>query len=111
MPRIVPAMTLSIRGATTGGPTLLGRSDPVLRFVRLRQRFVRRCHEGMDAKRPQPGGEWCRPGQVEQSGSTLYFGPFLLCTRRAEHFLLTSIVNYSWRVIFWTRPAATFGGL
>jgi len=98
-------MTLSIRGATTGGPTLLGRSDPVLRFVRLRQRFVRRCHEGMDAKRPQPGGEWCRPGQVEQSGSTLYFGPFLLCTRRAEHFLLTSIVNYSWRIICWTRPA------
>ena len=29
----------------------------------------------------------------------------LLCTRRAEHFLLTPIVNYSWRVIFWTRPA------
>src|SRR5262249_16079682 len=26
-------------------------------------------------------------------------------TRRAEHFLLTSIVNYSWRVFFWTRPA------
>src|SRR6516165_341497 len=59
----------------------------------------------MDTKRPQQGGEWCRPGQVKQSGSTLYFGPFLLCTRRAEHFLLTSIVNYSWRVIFWTRPA------
>src|SRR5262249_7449472 len=30
--------------------------------------------------------------------------PFLLCITRAEHFLLTSIVNYSWRVIFWTRP-------
>ena len=35
---------LSIRGrgaTTTGGPTPLGRSDPVLRFVRSRQRFVR----------------------------------------------------------------------
>ena len=33
------------------------------------------------------------------------FGPAHSASRRAEHFLLTSIVNYSWRVIFWTRPA------
>src|SRR5262249_22595761 len=32
---------LSIRWATTGGPTPVSRSDPVLRFVRSRQRFVR----------------------------------------------------------------------
>src|SRR5262249_35570861 len=30
---------------------------------------------------------------------------FRSASRRAEHFLLTSIVNCSWRVIFWTRPA------
>jgi len=39
---------LSIRGGgatTTGGPTPLSRSDPVLRFVRSRQTFVRRGHE------------------------------------------------------------------
>jgi hypothetical protein len=34
---------LSIRWATTAGPTPLSRSDPVLRFVRLRQRFLLRC--------------------------------------------------------------------
>jgi len=33
------------------------------------------------------------------------FGPAHSASRRAQHFLLTSIVNYSWRVIFWTRPA------
>src|SRR5262249_16137788 len=33
------------------------------------------------------------------------FGPAHSASRRAEHFLLTSIVNYSWSVIFWTRPA------
>jgi hypothetical protein len=50
IPMIVPADDL--RGVTTtGGPTPLGRSDPVLRFVRSRQRFVRCCH---GQKRPQP---------------------------------------------------------
>jgi len=55
-----------------------------------------------------PGGkgpDHLGPGQVKQSGSTLIFGPSYSASRRAEHFLLTSIVNYSWRVIFWTRPA------
>src|SRR5262249_19847850 len=33
------------------------------------------------------------------------FGPAHSASRRAEHFLLTSIVNYSCRVFFWTRPA------
>jgi hypothetical protein len=56
-----------------------------------------------NGKRPQPNG---RPGQVKQSGSTLIFGPSYSASRRAEHFLLTSIVNYSCRVIFWTRPAS-----
>src|SRR5262249_60516925 len=47
MPRIVPAMTWASVGGgatTTGGPTPLSRSDPVLRFVLSRRRFVRRCH-------------------------------------------------------------------
>src|SRR5262249_39096224 len=47
-----------------------------------------------------------RPGQVKQSGSTLIFGPSYSASRRAEHLLFTSIVNYSWSVIFWTRPAS-----
>src|SRR5215472_9135210 len=46
-------------------------------------------------------------GQVKQSGSTLIFGPSYSASRRAEHFLLTSVVNYWWRVIFWTSPAET----
>src|SRR5215472_4494368 len=44
-------------------------------------------------------------GKFKQSGSTLIFGPSYSASRRAEHFLLTSAVNYRWRVIFWTRPA------
>jgi hypothetical protein len=58
-----------------------------------------------DGKRPRPHGDTCWPGQVKQSGSTLVFGPSYSASRRAEHFLLTSIVSYSWMVIFWTRPA------
>ena len=51
-------------------------------------------------------------GQVSRAGLTSRYSTLPLCiTGRAEHFLLTSIVNYSWRVIFWTRPAATFGDL
>jgi hypothetical protein len=45
IPMIVPAMTCASVGGgatTTGGPTPLSRSDPVLRFVRSRQRFVHR---------------------------------------------------------------------
>jgi len=62
-------------------------------------------------KRPRPHGDTWRPGQVKQSGSTLIFGPSYSASRRAEHFLLTSAVNYWWRVIFWTRPArSTFKG-
>jgi hypothetical protein len=57
----------------------------------------------MDGKGPSHR----RPGQVKQSGSTLKFGPSYSASRRAEHFLLTSIVSYWWRVIFWTRPAET----
>src|SRR5215831_6763939 len=53
------------------------------------------------SKRPRP----LKAGQVKQSEATLEVRPSPLCTRRAEHFLLTSIVNYSWRDIFWTRPA------
>jgi len=44
MPRIVPAMTCASVGGglpPMGGPTPLGRSDLVLRFVLPRQRFVR----------------------------------------------------------------------
>src|SRR5262249_33553528 len=52
-----------------------------------------------------------RLGQVKQSRATLKVRPSPLGTRRAEHFWLTSIVNSSWRVIFWTTPAATFGDL
>ena len=44
-------------------------------------------------------------GKLKQSGSKVEFGPIRSARHRAEHFLLTSIVNYSWRVIFWTRPA------
>ena len=52
---------LSIRGwgcaTTTGGPTPLSRSDPVQRFVRQRQRFVRR-YQGRD-----PGHTGIRAGR------------------------------------------------
>jgi hypothetical protein len=34
----------------------------------------------------------------------LMLGPSRFASLRAKHPLLTSIVNYSWRVIFWTRP-------
>ena|SRR6516164_260985 len=66
MPKIVSAMTWAFvgGGAATmgalvqnmpmppglGGVTLLSRSDRGLRFVRSRQRFVRRCH---GRKKPQ----------------------------------------------------------
>ena len=59
----------------------------------------------VDGKGPDHTGIRARPGQVKQSGSTLIFGPSYSASRRAEHFLLTSIVSYSWMVIFWTRPA------
>src|SRR5262245_3737560 len=53
----------------------------------------------------EKGPDHLGSGQVKQSGSTLIFGPSYSASRRAERFLLTSIVNYSWRVIFWTSPA------
>ena len=65
-----------------------------LRFVRSRQRFVRRCH---GRKRPQPNG---RPGQVKQSGSTLIFGPSY-CRTLLAYIRRQLLV----RVIFWTRAA------
>src|SRR5262249_10773674 len=43
IPRMVPA---SIRGSPRAGRRPLVALSPVLRFVRSRQRFVRRCHEG-----------------------------------------------------------------
>jgi len=94
---------LSIRWATTGGPTPLGRSDAVLRFVLSRQRFVRCCHG-----RKSPSHCWLGP--VSRAGLMSRYSALPLCvTGRAEHFLLTSIVNCSWRVIFWTRPATAVG--
>src|SRR6516165_1641853 len=47
---------------TTGGPTPLSRSGPVLRFVLPRQRFVPRSHGTEKAP------AICWPGQVKQSG-------------------------------------------
>jgi hypothetical protein len=57
----------------------------------------------------QKGPSHCWPGQVSRAGLTSRYSTLPLCiTGGPKHFLLT---NYSWSVIFWTRPAATFGDL
>src|SRR6516165_5778311 len=71
---------------TTGGPTPLSRSGPVLRFVLPRQRFVPRSHGTEKAP------AICWPGQVKQSGIGGYSAlPALHQLRRdcrAERFLV-----------------------
>ena len=83
-----PSYDLSIRGRASGSRrrmTPLSRSDRFLRLVRLRQRFVRRCHDG---KGPDP----LRPGQVGRADRSrirpfppcIAFGPNIpqsLCPR------------------------------
>jgi hypothetical protein len=73
-----PSDDLSIRG-----PTLLGRSDPILRFVRSRQRFVHHCHEWKKAPATEGQGKLSR---AELSG---LFGPIRSAlTGWAERFLV-----------------------
>src|SRR5262249_5731188 len=64
--------------------TPLGRSDPVLRFVRLRQRFVRRCQR---RKRPRPHGDTCWPGQVKAEQIEGEVRPFPLCKTQGRTLL------------------------
>src|SRR5215472_18056458 len=56
---------------------------------------IRKCEKHvfpLDGKSPSH----CWPGQVSRAGLTSRYSTLPLClTGRAEHFLLTSIVNYS----------------
>jgi hypothetical protein len=65
------------------GHMSLSRSDAVLRFVRSRQRFVRRCHRGKKAPAIDGRGKLSR---AELSG---LFGPIRPAfTGRAERFFV-----------------------
>src|SRR5262249_34990178 len=70
IPTMVPAMTWASVGGgatTTGGPTPLGRSDPVLRFVLPRQKFGRRSQGRMRPNRKKLSFCTARLRRSEQS--------------------------------------------
>jgi len=90
---------------TTGGPTPLSRSALVLRFVRSRQGFVRRCH-GMEKARPlKAGAKLAERLEVE-------FGPFRSASSRGAELLLAYICrSITHRVHFLDKGRSHLWGL
>src|SRR5215510_2835335 len=111
MPRIVPAITWASVGGgatTTGGPTPLSRSDPILRFVRSRQRFVRWSHCPMSQSITARPMRYAAPADQATTPITSISG--LKPPQPPPAWLLqNTLVNYAFldnRCVFWTTDLA-----